>query len=127
MRFYGHYSELLDQYRTWFKSLETATIDSVVKDVQYLDSFTLHNPRHKSKSPARVTAAAMANTDKDGKIWQSPFSWLNQAYDKKGIKSHWTRALASNGICPICHKSTTPHLLPACPLLKDLNLKLVRS
>jgi hypothetical protein len=86
----GHYSELLDQYRTRFESLETATIDSVVEDVRYLDSFTLHDPTHKLKSPVRVPAAATTNTDKDGKVWQSLFAWLNQAYGEKVIKTHWT-------------------------------------
>jgi hypothetical protein len=87
---HGPYSELLDQYRTRFRSLKTATVDSVVKDVQYLDSFTLHNYKHKSKSPTRILAAATANTDKEGKVWQSPFAWLNQAYGKKGIRTCWT-------------------------------------
>ncbi len=107
--------------------LVTATINSVVEDVQYLDSFTLHDPKHKSKFPARVPAAATANTDKDGKVWQSPFEWLNQAYGEKRIKTWWMQDLAGNGVCPICHKLATPHLPQACPLLKDLNLKLVRS
>jgi hypothetical protein len=48
-------------------------------------------------------------------------------YGEKGIKTRWTRAHAGNSICPICHKSATPHLLPTCPLLKDLNLKLARG
>ncbi len=95
--------------------------------MQDLDSFTLHNPKHKVKSPTHVLAAATANTDKDGKVWQSPFEWLNQAYGEKGIKTHWTRALAGNSICPVCHKLVTPHLSPACPLLKELNLKLVHG
>jgi hypothetical protein len=37
------------------------------------------------------------------------------------------QVLAGNGICLVCHKSTTPHLPLVCPLLKELNLKLVRG
>ncbi len=85
----------------------------------------LHDPKHKSKSPARVASAATANMDKDGRVWQYPFEWLNQAYGKNGVKTYWTRALAGNSICPVCHKLATPHLPPACPLLKELNLKLI--
>ena len=124
---HGHYSEILDQFWTRHMLLETTNINLVIKNVKYLNSFTLHDPKGKAKSSARVPAAATANTDKNGKVWQSPFDWLSQAYGKKGITVCWKWALTGNGICPICQKSATPHLPPACPLLKDLNLTLIQG
>jgi hypothetical protein len=43
------------------------------------------------------------------------------------LKKWWKRALAGNGICPICHRVDNRHVLANCPILKDLNLKLVRG
>jgi hypothetical protein len=44
----------------------------------------------------------------------------------KGIKTCWDQAIAGTGICPICHRAEKPWHVPAnCPLLKELNLKLV--
>ena len=44
------------------------------------------------------------------------------------IKTRWDRAIASTGIYPICHRAKKPWHVPAnCPLLKDLNLKLVNG
>ena len=46
----------------------------------------------------------------------------------KTIKTHWDRAIAGTAICPICHRTEKPWHVPAnCPLLKDLNLKLVNG
>jgi hypothetical protein len=124
---HGHCSNIMDQFWSCFKSLDTTTINLVIEDVQFHDSFTLHNPKNKSKSPTWVPAAAAANTDRKGNVWQTPFEWLEN-YGKKVIKTHWTRALASSGVCPICHKVNNPWHVPAvCPLLKDLNLKLIRG
>ena len=83
---HGHYSALMEQFWSHFKSLETASINLVVKDVAFHDSFTLHNPKSKLKSPVRVPAAASANTDRQSKVWQTPFDWL-ATYSDKCIKT----------------------------------------
>ncbi len=57
----------------------------------------------------------------------SIFEWLS-TYATKGIKTCWERAIAGTGICPICHRAKKPWHVPAnCPLLKELNLKLVKG
>jgi hypothetical protein len=35
-------------------------------------------------------------------------------------------SLAGNGFCPICHRDKDKHALTTCPLLAELNLKLIR-
>jgi hypothetical protein len=122
---HGRYFALMDQFWSRFKSLETTTIDSAVKDVEFHNSFTLCDPKDKSKSPAHIPAAASANTNKQGKVWQTLFDWL-ATYSEKGIKTQWAHALASVGVCPVCHKAEKLwHVPMVCPLLKELNLKLI--
>jgi hypothetical protein len=124
------YSTILDQFRSHFKSLELATIDSVVEDVTYHDSFTVVDNKKDKKNPGpagHIPAAASANVDCQGTVWNSPFDWLVK-YGHRGIKTQWTRVLAGMGICPICYRDEKPWHVPAnCPLLKELNLKLVDS
>ena len=128
---HSRYSALFDQYRTRFKPIESASLDSIVAEVTYHDGFTPVDYSKKKPSsgapPPRGPAAASANTnsDRNGKVWQSPFEWL-AVYGEKGIKTRWSRAMAGTGICPICHKDVTPKHLPTqCPLLAELNLKLI--
>ncbi len=101
------------------------TIDSVVEDVRYHDKFT---PVGNKKVPGGSTPkAASVNVERNGKEWPSPFEWLS-TYATKGIKTHWERAIAGTGICPICHRAEKPWHVPAnCPFLKELNLKLVKG
>ncbi len=105
---HSRYSDILDQFRSRYKVLEDATIESVVVDVEYHDSFQLVDSDNKhpgSRGP--------------------PFEWLS-SYNPGGIKTRWTRAVVGTGICPICHREEKPWHVPAnCPLLKELNLKLV--
>ncbi len=62
-----------------------------------------------------------------GKEWASPFEWQS-SYTTKGIKTRWDRAIAGTGIYPICHRAEKLWHVPAnCPLLKELNLKLVNE
>jgi hypothetical protein len=129
---HGCYSLILEQFHTHFKPIEEATLDSIVSDVIYNDGF--HMVEHSKKvkpgstppgSCMPATAAANTNSNQNGKVWQTPFEWLAK-YGEKGIKSRWTWALAGTGICPICHQDKLPHHIPAqCPLLTELNLKLV--
>jgi hypothetical protein len=72
-----------------------------------------------------AAALANANADCQGKVWKTSFEWLAQ-YGMKGIKGRWTRAMAGTGICPICLCDELPcHISTQCPLLADLNLKLI--
>ena len=121
---HSRYSDILDQFRSRYKHLEAATIDSVVDDARYHDEFKLVGS---DKKGGPTPKAAAANVDKSGKEWASPFEWLS-SYSTKGIKTRWDRAIAGTGICPICHRAEKPWHVPAnCPLLKDLNLKLVHG
>jgi hypothetical protein len=122
------YANITKQFCTRFKSIETTSIDSIVSDVAYQDGFKLVDSK-KGKpgvgpSPC-VPAAATANTDRQGQVWQSPFKRLTK-YGLKGIKGCWTRTMAGTGICPICHRDEQPYHVPTkCPLLTKLNLKLI--
>jgi hypothetical protein len=127
---HGHYLSIVEQFCMRFKPIETAMINSIISNVIYNDGFQVvdHSKKGKLGSvPPRVLAAAAANTnsDRNGKVWQNPFEWLAK-YGKKGIKGHWTHALAGKGICPICHRDELPCHVPAqYPLLAELHLKLI--
>ena len=119
-----HYSDILDQFHSRYKALEDATIESVVADDAYHDSFQLVDSDKKPPG-SHGPKAAVANVDKQGNEWTTPFEWLS-SYNVGCIKTCWTRAVAGTGICPICHRAEKPWHVPAnCPLLKELNLKLV--
>ncbi len=121
---HSHYSDTLDQFRSRYKILEAATINSVVEDARYQDEFKLVGL---DKKGGPTPKAAAANVNRSGKEWASPFEWLS-TYTTKGIKTCWERAIAGTGICPICHHAEKPWHIPAnCPILKDLNLKLVNG
>jgi hypothetical protein len=126
----SHYSTILDQFWSCFKSLNSATIDSVVEDVTHHDSFTVVKNKNKKQHPppvGRIPAAASAVMDPKGTVYNSPFDWLVK-YGHKGIKARWTWVLVGTGICPICHHNMKPwHVLAHCPLLKELNLKLIHG
>ncbi len=83
------YSTIVDQFRSCFKSLELATIDLVVEDVTFHDSFTVVNNKKDKKNPGpagRIPAAASANIDRQGTVWNSPFDWCVK-YGHRGIKT----------------------------------------
>ncbi len=104
--------------------MDSATVDSVVADVKYHVSFQLedHNKKTPKKGGPRALAVAV---DRSGKEWTNPFEWLS-SFSIKVVKTRWDRAIAGTGICPICHRAEKPWDVPTnCPLLKDLNLKLV--
>jgi hypothetical protein len=123
---HSRYSDILDQFWSRYKKLEAATIDSVVENIRYHDEFKLVGFDKKTPGGSTPRASA-ANADKSGKEWASPFEWLF-TYDMKRIKVRWDRAIAGTGICPICHCTEKPCHVPAkCPLLKDLNFKIVHG
>ena len=122
---HSRYSDILDQFRSRYKDLEAATIESVVADVKYHDGFKLVDP---PKNPRKAgPGASTVAVDKEGKEWKNPFEWMS-SFSVKTMKTRWDRAIAGTGICPICHRAEKPWHVPAnCPLLKDLNLKLVKG
>jgi hypothetical protein len=122
------YADIIKQFCTHFKSIETTSINSIVSDVAYQDGFKLVDSK-KSKPGASpspcVPATAAANTACQGQVWQSPFEWLTK-YGLKEIKGCWMHAMAGTGICPICHCDVQPYHVPTkCPLLTELNRKLI--
>jgi hypothetical protein len=123
---HSRYSDILDQFCSRYKVLESATIDSVVEDVCYHDGFQLIG-LDKKPPGSRTLQASAANVDKKGKEWSTPFEWL-ASYRSKGIKTCWECTIAGTGICLICHRAEKPWHVPAnCSLLKELNLKLVNG
>jgi hypothetical protein len=106
------------------------SIDMIVDDVMYHDGLTLQEPRRTpnkpGKPPPRVPAASAAHTDTTGAVCSSPFDWLAQKYSEKGIRNCRKKALSGNGIRPICHHEEPKHVPKDCPLLKSLNLKLIK-
>jgi hypothetical protein len=64
------YSDILDQIRSRYKTLATATIDSVVEDARYHNEFKLVGSDKKGGPTPKVAAA---NVDRLGKEWALPF------------------------------------------------------
>jgi len=121
---HSRYSDILDKFRSRYKDLDSATVDSVVADIKYHDSFQLVDHTKKTPKKGGPGASAVA-VDKSGKEWSTPFEWLS-SFSIKVVKTRWDRALAGTDICPICHRAEKPWHVPTnCPLLKYLNLKLV--
>ncbi len=65
---HSDYSNILEQFCSRFKWIESATIDSIVLDASYHDKFTLADSKKGrqavgSGSSTRVLAAAAANTN----------------------------------------------------------------
>ncbi len=83
------YSTIVDQFWSCFESLESATINLVVEDVTYHGFFTVVNNKKDKKNPGPVgciLAAASANVDCQGTVWNSPFDWLVK-YGHRGTKT----------------------------------------
>ena len=110
---HSRYSDLFNQFWTLFKSIELATIDLVVEDITYHNSFTVHERKVGAKPTVPCAAAAVAsvNLDQKGKVWRMPFEWLSKTKNEV-IKGRWIRALAGTGICPICHIKDKPWHVP---------------
>jgi hypothetical protein len=128
---HSHYAGYVKQFQTRHCAIETTFIDMIVDDVTYHDRFTLlqeprRTPDKPGKPPPQVPAAAAAHMDTTGAVWSSLFDWLAQKYGEKGIRNRWKKALSGNGICPICHREELKHVPKDCPLLKSLNLKLIK-
>ncbi len=123
-----HYFDILNQFCSRYKALDTASINLVVKDVRFHDGFQLVGSNKKApgvRLPKAVVATA-SNVDRQGTVWATPFEWLS-SYGMKGIKTRWDCAIAGTGICPIYCAEKPWHMLADCLLLKELNLKLVHG
>jgi hypothetical protein len=123
------YSNIVEQFRTPHKLIETTSVDMIIDNVTYHDDFILKNPRCANKSPkppSQVPTAAAAHTDNAGTVWSSPIDWLSMSYGDKGIRNRWKKALGGNGSCPMCHRGEPKHVPKDCPLLKLFNLKLIQ-
>ncbi len=123
------YEDLLDQFCSCYKDLESASIDSIVADIRFHDEFKVVELDKKppaGKLPCAATAST--NTDRQGKAWNNPFEWLAQLHINS-MKKRWKRVLVGSGICLICNREGDEHKhVPAiCPLLKELNLKLIQG
>ncbi len=121
------YDDLLKQFCSCYKSLESASLDSILADVRYQDENKLVGSDKKlpaGKGPKAAAAATSSAVNKHGKEWPNPYKWL-ASFDIKSIKKRWTCPLAGNGFCPICHRDKDKHAPAACPLLAELNLKLI--
>ncbi len=67
---HGRYTDLLEQFCSRFKVIEGASVNSVVEDVRYHDSFTLASPKKSPPPPGSwVPKASAANVDKQGTKW----------------------------------------------------------
>jgi hypothetical protein len=122
---YPCYDNLLEQFQSWYKDLESASLDSIVADVRYHDEFKLVGSDKKSlagKKPRAATAAT--NVNKQGKQWNSLLEWLYMLHGNS-LKKWRKCVLASNTrICPLGHYEDNKHVPANHPILKDLNLKL---
>jgi hypothetical protein len=98
---HSHYSDILDQFCSCHKVLEDARIELFVEDVKYHDGFQLANSVKKTPGPCGPKATT-AKVDMKENEWSTLFEWL-LSYGVKGTKTWWVRAMASMGMCPICH------------------------
>jgi hypothetical protein len=124
---HSHYYDLLEQFWLHYKSLEGASLDSIVADVRYHNEFKIVRSNKMvpvGKTPKAVAAAASSAIDKQGKQWSNPYEWL-ASFNIKSIKKHWTHLLAGTDFCPICHQDEDRHAPASCLLLAELNLKLI--
>ncbi len=64
---HGYYLDIVEQFWTWHKSLETTLSEMIVADVT-------------SKPPSQIPAASVAHTENPGTVWSSPFNWLCKGY-----------------------------------------------
>jgi hypothetical protein len=122
-----HYDDLLEQFCSRYKSLDGASLDSIVADVWYHDEFKLVGLDKKlplGRNPWAAAASAPPAVDWQGKQWNNPYEWLSKL-NIDSLKRRWKQSLAGNGFCPICHRNTDKHAMASCPLLAEVNLKLI--
>ncbi len=83
---HNRYSDLLDQFLTHFKTIDSAIINSIVEDVEYHDGFILHDWKvaKSSGSNAKVPAASAANMDQQGTVWINLYKWLSKGLSRSG-------------------------------------------
>ncbi len=101
-------------------------------DICFHDKFNVVGKDNKpAKGPKAAAAAAgpasnpSRDVDRNGKIWNNPFEWLAKI-KIDSVKRRLKWALLGDGICPICHRKENRHAPASCPLLAELNLKLIK-
>ncbi len=97
------YDDLLKQFRSRYKSLDGASLDSIVADVRYHNEFKLVGSDKKlppGRNPWAAAASAPPAVDRQGKQWNNPYEWLSKL-NIESVKRRWKRSLAENGFCPI--------------------------
>jgi hypothetical protein len=70
------YDDLLEQFQSRYKSLEGASLDSIVVDIRYHNEFEFVGSVKKAlapKGPKAMAAAAPPHVDKQGKEWNNPY------------------------------------------------------
>jgi len=125
---HSRYSPLLDQFRNHLRSIETASLDSIVLHICFHDDFTVVGKEKKGSKGPKAAAAATSPagpTSQDGRSWNNPWEWLAKL-SPDSVKGRWKRSLRGSGFCPICHRGDERHSPVDCPLLVDLNLKLIK-
>ncbi len=121
------YEPILDQFWLRYKSLETASLDSIVSDIRFHNELKVVGTDKKvlpGKGPKAAAAAASPAVDCQGKAWNNTHKWFLKL-NVDSVKRHWKRSFAGNGFCPICHHTKDKHPPASCPFLAELNLKLI--
>jgi hypothetical protein len=125
---HGWYSIITNQFWSQFKSIETATLNSIISYISYHNGFQVVDHSKKGKptsSPGpHVPAAASANITSNcqGKVWQFLSSvgsiWSKRDQGPLDTGNGWYRHLP--------YIDELPHHVPIkCPMLAELNLKLI--
>jgi hypothetical protein len=123
---HSRYQGILNQFVSKQKDLLAALIDSVVANTKFMDEFSTVGVNGKAIRPTSTPcslAAATAVTDRNGKEHCSPWEWLS-TFKLSSILSCWRRSLKGGFYCSFCHSKDKHHPLK-CPMLAELNLKLI--
>jgi hypothetical protein len=121
------YQGLLNQFASKQKDLLAASIDSLVADAEFMDEFATISANGKAIHPTSTPcspAVATAVTGCNGKEHRSPWEWL-ATFELGKISSHWRRSLSGGFYYAFCHAKDKHHPLK-CPMLAELNLKLIK-
>jgi hypothetical protein len=91
---HSHHNDLLEQFWSHYKSLEGASLDSIVADVCYHDEFKFIGLDKKApapKGPKAAGAATSPHIDKQEKEWNNPYDLL-PSFNIKSVKKGWRKS-----------------------------------
>jgi hypothetical protein len=121
---HARYNDLLTQFGSKQKDLASTTINSVMADAWFMDTFTLVDSQSKPSAPGPCTPATQSvATNKDGKEFCTAWEWLG-SYDSPGILARWLKSLTGGFYCAFSHSSNKHHPTK-CPMLVYLGVKLI--